>query len=100
MLIAFIEDQTLFRQFLAKFLREKMPTAEIAEYAALADIKPEVIRKADVLILDIMLPDGNGLDWLEELENPPPTVILSTADTDFILHKAFKGRAQAFVHKA
>ena len=84
---------------LANFLREKLPDVEIVEYAALADVKLEVVRKADILILDIELPDGNGLDWFEELKDPPPTVILSTANSDFILHRAFKSRAQAFVHK-
>jgi two-component system response regulator NreC len=101
--IVVIEDHALIRDLLVKACREAVPSAEVqgardgaSGLALCGRVKP------DLLILDMALPDGDGIDFLPGLrESSPETrVITLTSHTDeFTLHRALGARVQGFVDK-
>ncbi len=80
-----VEDETAIRELVAFVCEtdglEVKRAASVAEgRAALAEALP------DVILLDVMLPDGSGFDWLREIKRAPETapvpVIMLTARGD------------------
>jgi len=58
---------------------------ETAEALSLADARKAIqTRRFDAVLLDLNLPDGNGLDWIRSLreENPDIAVIVITGQGD------------------
>lgn len=68
MKILIIEDETELAKSIAEYLSEENYLCEFAETFYEAMYKIETFQY-DCIILDIMLPDGNGLKILEELKN-------------------------------
>jgi len=79
--ILVVEDQP-------NLLRSIVRTLGESGYEALAADSLQAGRRLmspdiDLIILDLMLPDGNGLDWLSELRNNssrPPALVLTARD--------------------
>ena len=87
--ILVVEDEAvnraLLRAVLGSSLRAAIGPAELSEAATLAEAR-RLIRDSlpDVLILDVRLPDGSGLDLARELPQPgtpgrPKVVIMSAS---------------------
>jgi PAS domain S-box-containing protein len=79
-----VEDDADFRKVLAQSLGE---SAEWIGAATLAEADALVARERfDLVVLDIDLPDGSGLELLEKLKTHPggpvPVLILSASETD------------------
>ena len=89
---ALVEDQTIVRQM----LREKIPGC-IWEGSCLADL--DNLPQVDLLILDLELPDGNALDWMEFRKKLPPILILTSVKEDVLVYRALKTDAVGLVHK-
>lgn len=89
---AIVEDQTLLRQF----LKDKIPGC-VWEGSTVADLRN--LPKIDLLILDLELPDGNALDWMEGKTNLPPILILTSIKEDVLVVRALKADAVGVVHK-
>lgn len=68
MKILIIEDETELAESVAEYLSEENYLCEFAVTFTEAMYKIETFQY-DCIILDIMLPDGNGLKILEELKN-------------------------------
>ncbi|MGD0661512.1 MAG: response regulator, partial [Syntrophorhabdales bacterium] len=66
--ILVIDDEKVILESLKMFLTEKGYSVESAASAAEGRQKVEGL-KPDVVILDIRLPDGNGLELLKELRD-------------------------------
>ena len=89
MKILIVEDEQALRETLKQFLEKENFTVETA-----SDYREGLMKisdyEYDCLLLDITLPDGNGLKWLEELkraDKPTPVIILSAKDsTDDKIH--------------
>jgi DNA-binding response OmpR family regulator len=80
MKILIIEDEKELVKSMVQFLRQESHVCEIAY--TIADAKEKIILyEYDCILLDINLPDGNGLQLLEELKasNKKDGVIVITA---------------------
>lgn len=71
MKILIVEDEPDLRQTISDFLKKENYICEVAEDYATADEKVS-LYEYDLLILDITLPDGNGLDVLRTLKKKHP----------------------------
>ncbi len=95
-----------------KFLRELLASKLIAEGYAVetaVDGKEALEKlptvKADVILLDLILPDVNGFEILEKIKASPehketPVIVLSNLDQKEDLEKAKKLGAADFMIKA
>ncbi|HUJ70398.1 MAG TPA: sigma-54 dependent transcriptional regulator [Syntrophorhabdales bacterium] len=99
--ILVIDDEKVILESLTMFLTEKGYSVENAATAAEGREKAERLNP-NVVILDIRLPDGNGLDLLKELRgrNREMPVIMITAfhDMDSTI-KAIKHGATEYITK-
>ena len=104
--LLFVEDHASFRQALA-FMFEREPEFEvigqagsIAEARALPD---GTLRAADVAIIDLALPDGDGLELIGDLSSGNPktmTLVLSASIEPGRLARAVEAGASGVLHKA
>ncbi len=99
--ILIVDDEETARSFVAEALQdagyETLQAGTLQEAARSVDQ-----GQADIVLLDMMLPDGSGLTLLDRivLENPSPPVILLTAygEVDTAVEAMKKG-AQDFLQK-
>ena len=97
-----IEDETILRELLRRHLVEAYPGCGIAEAATFAEARAQASGAFDLAIVDLELPDGNCLDWVQEWaarKDCPRIVILSSRDQDYILYRALHSAIPGFVHK-
>lgn len=83
MKILIIEDEPELRNVVQSFLEAEH---FIVEYAAdyQSGLEKIISYEYDCILLDIMLPDGNGMDLLKEIKNmhkKDPVIILSAKDS-------------------
>lgn len=77
-----VEDQPNLRKSLANALRESGYSVEVA--GGLAEATRLLSADPDLILLDIMLPDGSGLDWLRSLRHnhsETPVLVLTARDS-------------------
>jgi DNA-binding NarL/FixJ family response regulator len=104
MKFALVEDQVMFRSMLRGLLIEECKGRVVLEAGSLGEVRSHVamLSAVDVLLLDIRLPDGDGLDFLDELSRlhmSVPVLLLSSSCEDFVVHRVSRSFAQGFVHK-
>lgn len=77
-----LEDEKAAQEILTDFI-DKTPFLHcIGIYESGIDIPHEILKQANILFLDIELPELNGLSYLKTIENPPK-VIITTAYADY-----------------
>ena len=93
-----VDDTRLARQELRFLLKDKS-TIEIVGEAENADKALELINdlKPDVIFLDIQMPDKDGFELLEMLDEVPQ-VIFTTAYSEYAI-KAFEFNALDYLKK-
>ncbi len=80
-------------------------TAQIALDALDAQLtSPDAMIQPDLIMLDLGLPDGSGLDVLRRIRSVPelrstPVVVLSCSDDEDVLNECMESGANAFVPK-
>jgi two-component system response regulator NreC len=86
-----VDDHTLFLAGLRSLLRDQ-PDLEVSGDAATG---AEALRRLkqhqpDVVLLDLTLPDGSGIQWLQKIlqQSPEQKVIILTMHDDLALAKA------------
>jgi two-component system nitrate/nitrite response regulator NarL len=104
MKFALVEDQVMFRSLLRRLLIEECKGTVVFEAGSLAEMRVNlgVIAKADLLLLDIRLPDGDGLDFVDELTAAHvgvPVLLFSSSCEDYVVHRVSRSCVQGFVHK-
>lgn len=73
--ILIVDDEAAFASGLAEYLHVKGHSAAIA--ASLSEARVQLQEQApDVVLLDLMLPDGSGLELFDTFENRPPRKII------------------------
>ena len=104
MKFALVEDQVMFRSLLRRLLVTECRGQIVLEVGTLADLRTNIAKLSavDLLLLDIRLPDGDGLDFTDDLTNRQvsvPILLLSSSCEDYIVHRVNRSFVQGFVHK-
>jgi two-component system, NarL family, response regulator NreC len=102
--IAILDDHLMFAEGLSALLQQQ-PSIQVC--ACFAGIQPfrEALQQGirpDFLLLDITLPDGNGLDLCAELHTARPELsilMLSMHDDAYLVRRALKCGARAYLLK-
>jgi two-component system nitrate/nitrite response regulator NarL len=103
--VLLVEDHASFRQALA-FMLEREPGFEVAEQvgslAEARELNGEVLEKVEVAIVDLALPDGDGLDLIEDLSSQPRTMtlVLSASLEPGRFARAVEAGASGVLHKS
>ncbi len=99
--VLIVDDEETARSFVGAALNDAgFETLEVGDLASAH--KALDTGAADIVLLDVMLPDGSGLSLLDRLslENPSPPVILITAHGEVEMAvDAMKKGAQDFLQK-
>lgn len=99
--ILLVDDDPLFRQIVRDDLIKD--GFKIFESANLSFAKKLLSSSGiDLILLDISLPDGNGLDWAEELNrNPsrPPILFLTTSNDLSLVKRGFEVGCEDYIKK-
>jgi len=101
--ILIVDDNTLFREMVREELHSRRPSLMINEAKdqkdALAMIRTSL---PDLVLMDIRLPDGSGLELTRQLKELYPNlnvVILTSYDQDEYREAAFRYKADHYVSK-
>ena len=79
-----LEDEKAAQELLQGYLEKTPFTTHLGTYESGLDIRPKEIQAADVLFLDVQLPELNGLQFLKTLVKPTK-IIVTTAFTDYAI---------------
>jgi DNA-binding NarL/FixJ family response regulator len=100
--ILLVDDHAAFRQPLAFMLEREPDLTVIGEAASLAEARRQV-TKADVVIVDLVLPDGHGAELITEVMAAHPTtmvLVLSASHDAREQARAVEAGAAGVLHKA
>jgi len=101
--IMVVDDHTIFREGLISLLKQQ-PDFEVVGEAGLVKeaIEKAVSIQPDLILMDIALPDGNGLDATRQISRLLPetcVVILTILESDELLFDAFHAGARGYLLK-
>lgn len=101
--ILIADDHPVVRQGVKQILAEELELQQFGEARNAKEVLENVSRKKwDILILDINLPDMNGLEILRQLKKVHPdlpVLVLTVFDEDQIAIRVLKAGASGFVTK-
>ena len=72
--ILLVEDHTAFREAMATYLERDSDFEVAAQVGSLTEARAIASAEFDVAIIDIYLPDGNGLDLVRQLRDDAPHI--------------------------
>lgn len=82
--VLLVEDHSSFRRALAFVLEREPDLRVVAQAGSLAEARSRVNggSKFDVAVLDLGLPDGSGMDLIDELReaNPEASIVVLSVD--------------------
>lgn len=99
--VVLVDDQTLVRSGIRGLL-DLTPDIRVVAEAADGAAAPAVIAaaQADVLLLDVRMPEVSGIELLRRAGNAlPPTILLTTFDDDEALFDGMRLGARGFLLK-
>lgn len=101
--VAIVDDHPMYRMGLAGAIGEMQGIELVGQAECVADVAALVAEQSpDVLLLDIRLPDGNGLDvnrWLGEDVPSVKVIMLTMADDHESADTALKDGARGYLVK-
>lgn len=102
-IIIVIEDHALMRDLLLKACGEAMPgSVVLGAKDAETGLKLCGARQPDIIILDLALPDRDGLDVLDDLIascNKTKVIGISGYSDEYTMHRAMHSKLHGFVDK-
>jgi RNA polymerase sigma factor (sigma-70 family) len=100
--VLLVDDHAAFRQPLA-FMLEREPDLTVSQQAESVADTNQSLADYDVAIIDLVLPDGNGIDLVRSLRtaNPRGSVVMLTASADHAARAlAVEAGAAGLLHKS
>ena len=101
--LAIVEDQELFRRLLVELCTKQFGHTVVCEAGSVADALLRVPAAApELLLLDLQLPDGDGLDLAAHLFQSTPTLrilALTSLHDEVTIHRIREIGIQGFVDK-
>lgn len=100
--VLIVDDETLVRSGLSLILDADPGIDVVGAVTGLDAVTAVEALRPDVVLLDIRMPDVNGLEllrWLTERSNAPIVAMLTTFDSDDYLAAALRGGAAGFLLK-
>jgi DNA-binding NarL/FixJ family response regulator len=101
--VVLVDDQAIVRAGVARILGPDDGFEVVAECADGDEVVKTVeAARPDVVLMDIRMPRVDGLEAtrrLNELDEPPPVLVLTTFDEDEVLWGAIEAGASGFVLK-
>jgi DNA-binding NarL/FixJ family response regulator len=101
-----IDDHTSFREPLAFMLNREPDLVVVSQAGSLTEAREQlgdVKFEADVAIIDLELPDGSGVEFIDELREIRPRTLalaLSAYSNRILLARAIEAGAAGVVHKS
>lgn len=94
----------MFRSLLRRLLVEDCKGKVVLEVGTLAELRANLalLASVDLILLDIHLPDGDGIDFTDEMSKAriaAPVLLLSSSCEDYVVHRVSRSFVQGFVHK-
>jgi len=101
--ILYIEDSPLNITLIEKFLK-RYDVKVLSEYHAISGIKRAIKTQPDLILVDIFLPDRNGVNVIQELRQTEitasiPIVALTAMDSHQVQADCLEAGANAFLTK-
>ena len=101
--ILLVEDHTSFRQALAFLLEAEPELVVVAQAGTIAEAREAIERSegVDIAVVDLALPDGDGVDLIRELsDNANVTTLVLSASVDRTeFARAIEAGAAGILHK-
>lgn len=100
-----VDDHPVFRQGVAALIGDQPDLTLIGEASTVAEARQLIEgrrNEIDVILLDLSLPDGNGLELLKDLrarEIPIPVLVLTRHEEELYGMRALQAGAQGFMGK-
>jgi len=81
-----VDDEELGRRMLRSLLSADDDVQVVAEAASAAEARRKISEHhPDLIFMDVEMPGGNGIEVLQDIDEPVPYVILVTAHPEFAL---------------
>jgi len=100
--VMLVEDQTIFREMLAALL-DVHGHEVVAQLDRSAEARVEIERKRpDLVVVDVVLPDGNGLDlarWIRDTWPKTRVMVVTAQEKASIVAEALRIRVHGIVMK-
>ena len=101
--VLLVEDNRFFARMLTEALEEpRGERFEVDHVETLQALSAALVRSPQVIVLDLTLPDGSGLETLERVRRKAgavPVVVLTGLDDDQLAVRAVQAGAQDFLVK-
>ena len=101
--ILLVEDHASFRQALAFMLERESEFEVVGQVGSVAEAQAldrQSLEDVEVAIVDLALPDGDGLDLLDDLSSRTVTLVLSASLETARFARAVESGASGVLHKS
>jgi YD repeat-containing protein len=97
--ILIVEDNQTQNDVLANFLRHEY--YDVVSAYTLREARELFSSDTNLIVLDVMLPDGSGLDFLKEIRkySDVPVIVLTALDDEYTQVSTFDLKADEYVDK-
>ena len=100
--VVLVDDHLSFRQPLAFMLMREPDLTIIGQAGTVAEARP-LLAEADIVLIDLDLPDGEGIDLIEDLRSINPkamALVLTGSRSNLAMARAVEVGAAGVLHKS